>query len=428
MSEAIKVPYDDDAERSVLGAMMLSRVAVERMVGTLVPEDFYGTKNRAVFAAIVELFRNGQAVDAVTVAAQLAEDGKLDFVGGRQAVHAINAYVPLSGNVDSYAEVVIERADRRRLMQIGDNMRSMSFDLDTDIDDVVTMVKEHLESVKRASGPKTFPAYEEWSQTIDMTERWLVPGLLERRDRLMLVAGEGAGKSLLLRQWALMVACGINWKTEATIVGPQRKVLVIDVENSDRQIVRHTRAMMQVARRKAPDFNPENFVVIPIATLDLTKRSDRMEIEAYLEGHQPDLIVIGPLYKILPPPGGRISYEEHALQGIHIIDDWRARYDIAVLMEHHAAKTSGGRREMDPLGASAWMRWPEFGIKIERDEENKKLFHLGHFRGQREIREWPATLEHGGPMQWPWRAPIEDRIPNPTDEQESMGFEPDEPF
>jgi hypothetical protein len=90
-------------------------------------------------------------------------------------------------------------------------------------------------------------------ERVNTDYHWLVPGILERRDRLMVVAGEGSGKSVLLRQWAMQLACGAHWATgEYSTHG---KVLVVDCENSEPQIARELRRLVNVAHGYDPAFN-----------------------------------------------------------------------------------------------------------------------------------------------------------------------------
>lgn len=402
-------PHNIEVEESLLGSMMLSNEAVRIGVEQLGPQDFYKPAHGTIFATIRDLWKSGKATDPVMVADALARAHLLDQVGGRAVLLRLQAGTPASANAPHYASIVADLGALRQVIEVcsaGQHQAYTCTDNET-IEDIVDGLKLSLGDVRRTAGPRRFQNYAEWRLGVEMSENWLVPGVFERRDRLIIVAPEGFGKSHLLRQWAIMCACGIHWFTERRM--EPMSVLIIDVENSDRQLVRNTDAMHRHAGRAAPGWNEDKFTIIPFATLDLTKRADRMAVESYLAGHRPDLLVIGPLYKILPPPSFKFSYEESAMAGIHVIDEWRARYDVAVMIEHHAPKGSGGSRNLDPLGSSAFMRWPEFGLKLEPDDDNPRVANIGRFRGDRERRDWPKYLERGGPGQWQWQAPFEER-------------------
>ena len=211
--------------------------------------------------------------------------------------------------------------------------------------------------------------------------------------------------STLLRQWALMAASGIHWFRHERI--PPCKTLIVDVENSGRQIVRNSQRMYDEALRLTNgDFDRDNFVIAPIGSaIDLTTRTDRMRVEQYLNGHRPDLLVIGPLYKLARLVRQGSSYEEQATHLTEVLDTWRDRYGCALLIEHHAAKGSGGQRSMDPLGSSMFLRWPEFVLTLEPIEGSSNV-KLGHARGQREYRSWPDAMQRGV-SGWMWK-PVDD--------------------
>ena|GEM_PF-712467 len=112
-------PHNVDAERGVLGSMLLDRDAIERAGTALRPEDFYHDAHRLIFSAILDLFERGQPADLVTVPYRLTDTGKLDEVGGAPYVVALPNGVPTAANVGAYIEIVREQAQRRALLTLG---------------------------------------------------------------------------------------------------------------------------------------------------------------------------------------------------------------------------------------------------------------------------------------------------------------------
>lgn len=216
--------------------------------------------------------------------------------------------------------------------------------------------------------------------------RWIIPNLLERGDRLILTGPEGGGKSTLLRQVAVTTAAGIHPFTEDDI-DPLR-VLYIDLENSRRHTLRQFAPLVAQApgriatRHLTPVVRPEG--------LDLLAATDHTWLAQRLDVNQPDLLVIGPLYKLAL---GDPTSEEIARHVAFVLDDLRATYDVAMLIEAHQPHRSNGHRPDRPYGASLWMRWPEFGIALTGG-------FLRHWRGARDERDWPVVLRRGGA--WPW--------------------------
>ena len=75
-------PQDQEAEQATLGAMLMEREAIARVVNILQPSDFYGQVHRAIYEAIIALFDRGEPVDVVTLSTYLRDRGALDDVGG----------------------------------------------------------------------------------------------------------------------------------------------------------------------------------------------------------------------------------------------------------------------------------------------------------------------------------------------------------
>ena len=112
-------PQDLNAERGVLGAMMLSKDAIADVVEILSPHDFYRPAHTLVFEAALDLYSRGEPVDPVSVAAELTRSGSLAKVGGASYLHTLVASVPTAANAGYYARLVSEKAILHRLVEAG---------------------------------------------------------------------------------------------------------------------------------------------------------------------------------------------------------------------------------------------------------------------------------------------------------------------
>ena len=127
-------PSDLDAEQSVLGAILLDQTALPRILDTLNAVDFYRENNSQIYAAAVELFRTGEPIDNVTIAAQLEKQGVLERVGGRAHLALLQEQVPTAANVEHYARIVKSKAYKRRLISAGSNVTALGYDETIDAD------------------------------------------------------------------------------------------------------------------------------------------------------------------------------------------------------------------------------------------------------------------------------------------------------
>ena len=121
-------PQNLDAEESVLGAMMLSESAIEAASGALDASDFYRESHSRIYRAALELYQQGQPVDAITVADKLDERGELAEIGGKERIHELAALVPATSNAGHYAKIVREMATLRGLTAVGEQIQRLGWD------------------------------------------------------------------------------------------------------------------------------------------------------------------------------------------------------------------------------------------------------------------------------------------------------------
>lgn len=241
--------------------------------------------------------------------------------------------------------------------------------------------------------PLPVPTVAEFLAHAEDPYDWLVPGLLERGDRLIVTGPEGGGKSTLLRQLAVQLAAGIHPFGGGDFRA--MRVLLLDVENSERQVRRAMRPLVLAAKSDGIPL----YVGTRPQGLDLLHRPDAERLLSVVEAVRPELIIGGPMYKL---SGGDPTEEGTARVVAAYLDRLRAQYGLALILEAHSPYANGGTRHpLRPYGASLWSRWPEFGIHLSKDGE------LTHWRGPRDEREWPALLERGGA--WPWTAVTRER-------------------
>ncbi|RLL53676.1 replicative DNA helicase [Mariprofundus sp. EBB-1] len=111
-------PHAHDAERAVLGGIMLDPEALERLEGTLQPEHFYVEANARIFFVILELNGKGQPVDALTIKDHLERRDELASCGGEAYLAELVTAVPTSANVKHYASIIRERFVLRELLSV----------------------------------------------------------------------------------------------------------------------------------------------------------------------------------------------------------------------------------------------------------------------------------------------------------------------
>lgn len=114
-----------EAEESVLGAMMMTRRAIEEATETLRAEDFYRESYGKMFTVMSEMYDRSQSVDTLTLVNELEQRGLIDQAGGKAKIIEIAAIVPSASNVGHYANIVREKAILRRLSYAGFEIKKL---------------------------------------------------------------------------------------------------------------------------------------------------------------------------------------------------------------------------------------------------------------------------------------------------------------
>ena len=225
---------------------------------------------------------------------------------------------------------------------------------------------------------------------------WVIPNVLERGERVIVVAAEGVGKTMLARQIAICSAYGIHPFTMARM--KPIRTLTIDLENPEKIIRRSSASIIGASKHLGYlQGAPECHILIKPSGVDLMRASDKAIIEEAVETIRPDLLLLGPIYKSFVDPGGRTS-EAITVEVAKYFDMLRDYYKCALWLEHHAPLgTSSSTRDLRPFGSAVWSRWPEFGLSLTPDPTavGDYVYDVRHFRGARDVREFPTKMRRG---------------------------------
>ena len=137
-------PNSLDAERSVLGSMLLESNALEQMLEQRRAEDFYSGAHQRIFESMARVRLAGDAVDAVTLMDDLQRHGQLEAVGGAVYLTELMEFVPSAANVGYYARIVEERSVQRSLIRAGNEMIHDGMDEGKDIEDSLNQAEKRI--------------------------------------------------------------------------------------------------------------------------------------------------------------------------------------------------------------------------------------------------------------------------------------------
>jgi len=392
------VPNDTWTEQALLGGVLAA--------GTI-PADlalsaawFYNPHHQHVAQACLTLVAKGQPCDAVAVRMEVMRAGVRTQASDGAWLHSLLQQGCLVAQMSHHAKALRELAVRRdvidaatRAWQDALNPGSDPFDIAADLWLTASAIAESGDPVRATS---VVDGEEFISGPTDYD--WLTPGLLERGDRLLITGGEGSGKSVLTRQLAITAAAGVHPFTGER-QEPQR-VLLVDLENGTRHLRRALKTMWDHAALIGRPIG-HGFLTVESrpSGVDLTGPDDRVWLQRLCDSVRPDLLVIGPLYRM---HAADMNAEEPARLLTRVIDGIRAQHGCAVVMETHSPHgLTGHTRSLRPIGSSLFMRWPEFGYGLRPDGDDG-VMKLGSWRGPRDERDFPHSLVRGGPQEWPW--------------------------
>lgn len=261
---ATVMPNDKEAEKALLGSMLIDPEMFRRI--SINAEDFYNYRHRYIWIAIGDLVASGKDVDFLTVNAELERRGKLVEIGGSAYLTALIGNTPTSMHAESYAEIIREKANRRRVLALASKLANSAMDSDKALDDAIAgAVTDLVRSVHQTKGAIQVAEYfgmvfdEADERSKNPTDVFGIPtGFADidkvnhgwQKGAVTIVSGEpGLGKSLLAcqtayygatqkRGWVIYelemrgVSVARRWISAFTGI-PTRKILSGGMEDSD---------------------------------------------------------------------------------------------------------------------------------------------------------------------------------------------------
>ncbi|WKZ24238.1 MAG: replicative DNA helicase [Candidatus Dojkabacteria bacterium] len=236
-------PQNVDAEKSILGAILLDRDALVKVLSFLKPEHFYEKRHGIIYKAMSDLFMASVSIDQLTLTDFLQKQNVIQEVGGRSYLVELIESVPTSAHAEQYAKTIKEKALRRSLISAAATITDLAFDEEKPTNDVVNQSQHELFTVSVQGVDKGFTriadvleqVYEEAAQ-VNVADGSLlgVPtgfrdvdgmlGGLQKSDLIILAARPSMGKSSFMLDMTRNIALAGN------------KVAIFSLEMSQSQL------------------------------------------------------------------------------------------------------------------------------------------------------------------------------------------------
>ena len=238
-------PQNVDAEASLLGAILIDSDAIVRIADAINIEDFYDERHQRIYEAIKKLYEKHSPIDVLTLSNQLKDNSFLDIVGGAAYLTELTNYVPTAAHVEHYAEIVSQKAIRRRLIKASQDITGLGFDESKSVQDLIEEAETQLFQVSQQHVKQDISSIEDilaesFERLDDLhKDKGKIRGVptgfrdldnilagLQRSDLIILAARPSMGKTAL----SLNLAHSIATKSE-------QPVLVFSLEMSKEQLV-----------------------------------------------------------------------------------------------------------------------------------------------------------------------------------------------
>ena len=155
------IPSDLIAEQSVLGAMFLSKLAIEKAAEVLTKKSFYDEKNGIIFQAIVDLNEKKVPIDLTTVTTELNQSKKLNEVGNVEYLTEVINTVPTASNVDFYIKSVEDNYLLRNVIDTSTEIATLAYENEGEVSEVLDQVEQKVVKILRNRRSSEFQSIQE---------------------------------------------------------------------------------------------------------------------------------------------------------------------------------------------------------------------------------------------------------------------------
>lgn len=137
-------PQDVVAEKSLLGAVMISDAVLPEILTILKPRDFYEKRHEIIFQAMADLYDQHKPIDLLTLTSELKSQKKLKEVGGAPYLTELSNFVPASAHAKAYAEIIEKASVRRRLIHAGTEISNKAYEDNANVSDLIGAAEKEL--------------------------------------------------------------------------------------------------------------------------------------------------------------------------------------------------------------------------------------------------------------------------------------------
>lgn len=149
MIESAKIPPQAlDLEQAVLGAIMLERESLDEVIGSISLEDFYKDAHQIIYKMILQLDRDNEPIDILTVTEALNKAKNLEEVGGPLYITQLTSKVATAQHIQGHARIIKEKSVQRQLIKFGNDLIKSAYE--EDVEDLITSTNHNLDEITKS--------------------------------------------------------------------------------------------------------------------------------------------------------------------------------------------------------------------------------------------------------------------------------------
>ncbi len=161
-------PHDEQAELSVLGAILIDKDAIVDVIEFLRPDHFYKESNSKIFKSMLSLFENHEPIDIVTVTSELKKNGEFDKVGGASYLTELLNAVPTSANAENYGRIIQDNYTRRCLISAGAKITEGATSGTGDVKNILDSAESEIFAIAQVHARRDFvPVKDALAESFD---------------------------------------------------------------------------------------------------------------------------------------------------------------------------------------------------------------------------------------------------------------------
>jgi replicative DNA helicase len=143
------IPQNFEAEASLLGSILIDSEAIVKIADSLSANDFYDKKNQYIYEAVLQLYNDHSPIDVLTLSDRLSSNGHLEAIGGAAYLTELTNFVPTASHVEQYANIVSQKALRRRLISTSREIAELGQDESKELRELIEEAETRLFNVSQ---------------------------------------------------------------------------------------------------------------------------------------------------------------------------------------------------------------------------------------------------------------------------------------